>query len=336
MTAQTLGAHRNKCEMSQFRTTRDLSALPAGKRGLLRLPAPLMQYSRCSPSVCARRRVHWPKSASEEKRSSTCETRQTDGRDDLPGQAAKRGAAARSKAREEMQQAKQKTFVLLRLAQNSSWLQHPSAFTCRPRVRRTHAMRGVAGEPIAAPLPAASLTEASPVLQQSCFAAFTCRFAGIAALSIHHPGWRASHGSGRHPGLAECSPLQSCPSAPSLSTAAAAAHSWLFALFFCFLPFVFSYLSSLACCVYRSIGSSSPALRIFSPLFKSTLNIAPLTCNLHLQHKANSLNSLSQHRNACSPSQRRRGQPCPVRFPPGMHAMDINSLAIAESIQHRH
>lgn len=56
-------------------------------------------------------------------------------------------------------------------------------------------------------------------------------------LSIHHPGWRASHGSDRgHPWPGECSPLQSWPSAPpSLSTALAAAHSWPFFVFFpCF------------------------------------------------------------------------------------------------------
>lgn len=55
--------------------------------------------------MCARRSVHWTKFASEEKRSPLSKTEQTkqhtDGRYDLPGRAAKKGTAAKSKKKRE-------------------------------------------------------------------------------------------------------------------------------------------------------------------------------------------------------------------------------------------
>ncbi|KAL7975509.1 hypothetical protein HDV63DRAFT_19257 [Trichoderma sp. SZMC 28014] len=148
----------------------------------------------------------------------------------------------------------QKTFVLLRLAQNSSWLAAKQRFHMSAKSQT----RG----PMPCEVWLVSQSRSRSKLQASqkrlqCVAAravspLSHAFAlvlvrtstvrgrallreGQVSLSIHHPGWRASHGSGRgHPWLGECSPLQS---APSLSTAAAAAHSWLSFFSFCvFFP----------------------------------------------------------------------------------------------------
>lgn len=118
-----------------------------------------------------------------------------------------------------------------------------------------------------------------------------------AALSIHHPGWRASHGSDRgHPWLGECSPLQSCPSAPSLSTAGAAAHSWLFFFVFSSLLFLIPALIPCFFCLSKHWLFVS-SLPIFSslqkhPEYRAAHPVLSLTSNLHLQHQVNSLNGL--------------------------------------------
>jgi hypothetical protein len=70
--------------------------------------------------------------------------------------------------------------------------------------------------------------------------------------------------------------VQSCPSAPSLSTAVAAAHSWLFYFFVFFSSFSHTCSHPL---LHLFIGALALRLQptYFPSPFKSTLNIAPLT-----------------------------------------------------------
>lgn len=265
----------------------------------------------------------------EEKRSLSSKTERldtpstsTDGRDDLPGQAAKKGTAEKSKKERKCtcNTPKKPSCCCGWLRTAAGCSEQALSHVGQKSDGGPHAMRGVAGEPIAE-------LQASQKRLQSCTAerkrgtrraaravsplshAFSC-FMYSTSSSMYVPvpfaGGRCCRRAryrkylacaalryqyiirGGVPAMAQTVGTLGLGNARRYSTKLPVCPVLIYCCsccsllaFFCLLPFLFSYLlSSLASSVYPSIGSSSPAY-LFSIPFKSILNISPLTsCRL--------------------------------------------------------